>query len=185
MRVETLRLRLRLFIPLVIFVLIGIFLFRALSLNPASIPSAMVGRSLPEFELPVLETESLANNDDLIGRSILINVWATWCVACVAEHPFLMELAKSGIPIYGINYKDQASSARNWLLHYGDPYVSNIIDQDGRLGVDLGVYGAPETFFVDANGIIQYRHVGIINETIWTSKLARLYRDLEGGRGID
>ncbi len=181
MKIESLQPRLRLFIPLVLFTLIAVFLFRALSLNPASIPSAMIGRSLPEFELPVLENERLTNNADLIGRSILINVWATWCAACVIEHPFLMRLADSGIPIYGVNYKDQVVGARKWLSDYGDPYVTNIIDQHGKLGFDLGVYGAPETFFVDANGIIQYRHVGIINEDIWTSKLARLYSGLEEG----
>ena len=173
--------RFRLFIPLATFMLIGIFLFRALSINPMSIPSAMVGRSLPTFELPVLETGSLANHEDLIGRSILINVWATWCAACIVEHPFLMELAEAGILIYGINYKDEASNAKRWLLDYGNPYVSNIVDQDGRLGIDLGVYGAPETFFVDANGIIRYRHVGILNEDIWASKLSMLYADLNIG----
>jgi len=181
MKIESPQLRLRLFIPLVLFTLIAVFLFRALSLDPASIPSAMIGRSLPDFELPVLEDERLINDADLIGQSILINVWATWCAACVIEHPFLMDLADSGIPIYGVNYKDQVVSARKWLSDYGDPYVSNIIDQYGKLGFDLGVYGAPETFLVDANGVIRHRHVGIINQEVWTSKLAKLFSDLDEG----
>ncbi len=178
---ESLRSRLRLFVPLVTFMLIGVFLFRALSINPMSIPSAMVGRALPNFELPLLDTGDLTNHDALVGEAILINVWATWCAACVVEHPFLMELAEAGIPIYGINYKDEVSNAKRWLLDYGNPYISNIVDYDGRLGIDLGVYGAPETFFVDANGIIRHRHVGILNQDIWASKLSMLYNGL--GRG--
>ena len=181
MKIASPQLRLRLFIPLFLFTLIAVFLFRALSLDPASIPSAMIGRSLPDFELPVLEDERLINDADLIGQSILINVWATWCAAGVIEHPFLMHLADSGIPIYGVNYKDQVVSARKWLSDYGDPYVSNIIDQYGKLGFDLGVCGAPETFFVDANGVIRHRHVGIINQEVWTSKLAKLFSDLDDG----
>jgi len=118
---------------------------------------------------------------DLEGQVVLLNVWATWCAACVIEHPFLMHLADSGILIYGVNYKDQVVSARKWLSDYGDPYVSNIIDQYGKLGFDLGVYGAPETFLVDANGVIRHRHVGIINQEVWTSKLAKLFSDLDEG----
>ena len=172
--------RVKLLTPLLGFLLLGVFLFRSLSLDPTVIPSALVGEELPKFTLPSLEGGHVLSSKELIGRSALINVWATWCAACVVEHPFLMRLAELGIPIFGINYKDEAISARNWLAAYGNPYVFSIIDKEGRLGLDLGVYGAPETFFIDSNGIIRYRHVGIINSEIWESKLRHIYKSLNG-----
>jgi cytochrome c biogenesis protein CcmG/thiol:disulfide interchange protein DsbE len=109
-------------------------------------------------------------------------VWATWCISCRVEHPYLQELAREGVPIYGINYKDDSAAARLWLEQLGDPYRANIVDREGTLGLDLGVYGAPETYFVDAEGIVRYRHVGVIDERLWKGRLEPIYREmLEAG----
>ncbi len=171
--------RARFLVPLATFLVIGVFLYRSLSIDPTDMPSALVGKALPQFHLPSLEDGRFLNRENLFGRPGLINIWATWCAACAVEHPFLMQLAELDIPIFGINYKDNPASARNWLADLGNPYVFNVVDEEGRLGLDLGVYGAPETFFVDHNGIIRYRHVGIINEEIWQSKLLQQYQDLD------
>ena len=110
----------------------------------------------------------------------LFNVWATWCITCRAEHPYLEKLADAGVPIYGINYKDDSAAARRWLAELGNPYRANIVDAQGTLGLDLGVYGAPETYLVDADGVVRYRHVGEVNDRIWENTLGPLYRELRG-----
>jgi cytochrome c biogenesis protein CcmG/thiol:disulfide interchange protein DsbE len=170
--------RLRLFLPLVLFVGLGLFLFRGLSLDPTALPSALIDRPLPEFELPVLGGDRNVNRNDLLGEVALYNVWATWCISCRVEHPYLQQLADRGIAIYGINYKDDDAGALRWLQELGDPYRLNIVDRDGSLGVDLGVYGAPETYVVDAGGVIRYRHVGVVDERVWTTILEPLYLEL-------
>ena len=112
-------------------------------------------------------------------------MWATWCVSCRVEHPYLQQLADQGVPIYGINYKDEDAAALRWLQELGDPYIANIADHQGSLGLDLGVYGAPETYLVDAEGVIRYRHVGVVDERVWTTILQPLYAELRttGGEG--
>ncbi len=170
--------RLKLFIPLSIFIAIAAFLLRGLYLDPQALPSALIDKPLPDFELPTLEREELVKRQDLLGEVALYNVWATWCVACRTEHPFLNELADRGVLIYGINYKDDKQTARRWLANLGNPYRLNLYDSEGALGLDLGVYGAPETYFVDARGVIHYRHVGVLDKNVWKAQLQAVYQRL-------
>jgi cytochrome c biogenesis protein CcmG/thiol:disulfide interchange protein DsbE len=176
--------RLKLFAPLLLFVVLALFLFRGLSLDPKEMPSALIDRPLPEFSLPSLGQERLLSRNNVIGKVALFNVWATWCVSCRVEHPYLHLLAKQGVPIYGINYKDDDNDALRWLEELGNPYVANIADREGTLGLDLGVYGAPETYVVDAAGVIRYRHVGVVDERVWQTVLQPLYDELTAGRSL-
>lgn len=165
--------RIALFIPLVIFVVLAVLFWRGLSLDPNEMPSALLDKPLPEFELPSLSDEQATiSKADLVGKPLLLNVWATWCVACRVEHPFLLKLAQQGVPIYGVNYKDDSEQARKWLQDLENPYVANIVDADGRLGIDLGVFGAPETYVLDAGGTIRYKHIGIVDEQVWVEHIA-------------
>ena len=175
--------RLKLFLPLLLFVVLAEFLVRGLSLDPKELPSALIDRPLPAFELPALADQRRLVRDDVIGEVALFNVWATWCISCRVEHPYLQQLADSGVPIIGINYKDDVDDARQWLVDLGDPYRLNIVDGEGSLGVDLGVYGAPETYLVDAEGVIRYRHVGVVDERAWRQVLEPLYLSLRPGSG--
>ena len=170
--------RLKLFLPLVIFVVLAGFLYRGLSLDPMELPSALIDKPLPAFSLTALADGRVLTRDDVIGEPALFNVWATWCISCRAEHPYLQRLADTGIPIYGINYKDEDQAARRWLQELGDPYRANIVDREGSLGVDLGVYGAPETYLVDADGVIRYRHVGVVDDRVWRDPLEPLWREV-------
>ena len=167
--------RLKLFIPLGLFAVLSLFLLRGLSLDPQELPSVLIDRSLPLFELPALDADRTLEPADVTGEPALFNVWATWCVSCRVEHPYLQHLAQEGVLIYGINYKDDPEAARQWLRDLGDPYRANIVDREGTLGLDLGVYGAPETYFVDADGVIRYRHVGVIDERLWQGRLAPIF----------
>ncbi len=159
------------FIPLVIFLVLGIFLWRGLSLDPTELPSELAEkkRPLPAFELPSLtEPGTMLTPADLRGEVSLLNVWATWCPTCKEEHGFLNRLAQDeGITIYGINYKDEPGKAREWLRRYLNPYKAVVLDQDGTLGLDMGVYGAPETYVLDAEGRVRYRHVGAVDANVW------------------
>ncbi|MEQ8516118.1 MAG: DsbE family thiol:disulfide interchange protein [Chromatocurvus sp.] len=170
--------RLKLFIPLGLFSVLSLFLLRGLSLDPQELPSALIDRPLPAFSLPALTADRTIVPEDVTGEPALFNVWATWCISCRVEHPYLQQLAQEGVPIYGINYKDDPLAARKWLRDLGDPYLANIVDREGTLGLDLGVYGAPETYFVDAEGIVRYRHVGVIDERLWQSRLEPIYREM-------
>ena len=174
--------RLKLFIPLILFAVLALFLLRGLELDPREMPSALIDRPLPEFTLPSLESDTLVNRDAVIGEVALFNVWATWCVSCRVEHPYLNQLTQQGVPIYGVNYKDEDRDALRWLQELGNPYRLNIVDADGSLGLDLGVYGAPETYLVDAGGVIRYRHVGVVDERVWRDILQPLYQELLEGR---
>ncbi|KGE03414.1 DsbE family thiol:disulfide interchange protein [Pseudohaliea rubra] len=173
--------RLKLFIPLALFGVLALLLARGLQLDPKELPSALIDRPLPNFSLPALESGDMLTNATVTGEVALFNVWATWCITCRVEHPYLEKLAAAGVPIYGINYKDDSSAARRWLAELGNPYRANIVDAEGTLGLDLGVYGAPETYLVDGAGIVRYRHVGEVNDRIWESTLGPLYRQLAGG----
>ena len=173
--------RLKLFIPLILFAVLALFLFRGLELDPKELPSALIDRPLPEFDLPALGQERRLTRADVTGRATLFNVWATWCVSCRVEHPYLHKLAGLGVPIVGINYKDDDTDALRWLDELGDPYRVNIVDAEGTLGLDLGVYGAPETYLVDAQGIIRYRHVGVVDDRVWQTILQPLYDELVAG----
>jgi cytochrome c biogenesis protein CcmG/thiol:disulfide interchange protein DsbE len=175
--------RFKLFLPLGLFLALAILLARGLQLDPKALPSALIDQPLPEFSLPLLATaqlggERLVNRGEVVGEVALFNVWATWCVSCRVEHPYLGELASRGVPIYGINYKDDASAARQWLQQLGDPYRLSIFDAEGSLGLDLGVYGAPETYVVDRSGVIRYRHVGVIDQRVWTEIIEPIVNEL-------
>ena len=173
--------RLKLFLPLFVFALLSMFLLRGLWLDPAAMPSALLGKPLPEFSLPGLGEPGQRSRADLAGRAGLLNVWATWCPSCRVEHPYLLELAQRGIPIYGLNYKDSDPAALRWLEDLGNPYRFNIADREGTLGLDLGVYGAPETYLIDPAGVIRYRHVGVVDDNVWRNVLAPLYQAFERG----
>jgi cytochrome c biogenesis protein CcmG/thiol:disulfide interchange protein DsbE len=170
--------RLKLFLPLILFTLLAMTLFRGLSLDPTAMPSALIDRPLPAFALPALGDNSTLSPANLQGEVALLNVWATWCVSCRVEHPYLKQLADQGIPIYGLNYKDDDAQALRWLTDLGNPYRFNIADREGTLGLDLGVYGAPETYLLDASGVVRYRHVGVVDETAWRTILEPLYTEL-------
>ncbi|SIS47164.1 DsbE family thiol:disulfide interchange protein [Neptunomonas antarctica] len=158
-----------LFIPLIIFLVIGALFWQGLKLNPTDLPSALIDKPVPDFSLPALQDDARAiTQDDLKGEPALLNVWATWCPTCKQEHAQLNKIAREeNVVIYGINYKDERAAATEWLRRYRNPYVLNVFDKDGTLGLDLGVYGAPETYVLDAQGVIRYKHVGAVNEKVW------------------
>ncbi len=165
-------------LPLAVFLLVAVFLYRGLYLDPAELPSAMIGKPFPAFALANVQGDRQLTEADLKGKPALVNVWATWCVSCKVEHPVLNKLAQQGVVIYGVNYKDVNADALKWLAEFHNPYQMDIRDEQGTLGLDLGVYGAPETFFIDAKGIIRDKYVGVIDETVWREKLAPVYQGL-------
>ncbi|MAZ88177.1 MAG: DsbE family thiol:disulfide interchange protein [Cellvibrionaceae bacterium] len=171
--------RFKLFLPLMIFVVLAGFFWRGLSLDPTAMPSALIDQPMPVFSLStVKQPEQMKTHEDLKGQVSLLNVWATWCVSCRIEHPYLLSLAEQGVPIVGVNYKDDVAAAQQWLKDLADPYVYSVVDLDGRLGIDLGVFGAPETYVVDKQGVIRYKHVGVVNEKVWNEKLEPIVRAL-------
>ena len=170
--------RLILLVPLALFLGVALFLYRGLFLDPSELPSALIGKPFPQFTLPAVLGEGSVSRADLVGKPALVNVWATWCVSCRAEHPVLNKLAQMGVVVHGVNYKDDNASARKWLTELHNPYQLNIEDARGSLGLDLGVYGAPETFMIDKNGIIRHKYVGVIDERVWREQLAPLYQEL-------
>jgi len=164
----------RLLIPMTVFVAIAGFLYAGLALNPQLVPSPLINKPAPEFDLPTVNDPSKRiSREQLLGQEYLLNVWGSWCVACRDEHPTITAVAESGqIPVFGLNYKDARENATRWLAQFGDPYVASAHDLDGRTGIDFGVYGAPETFLVDAEGNIRYKFIGvltpkIVEEEIW------------------
>jgi cytochrome c biogenesis protein CcmG/thiol:disulfide interchange protein DsbE len=171
--------RLKLFLPLLIFAVLALFLLRGLKLDPAAMPSALIDKPWPAFSLPDLASGKLLTEKNLKGQKALVNVWATWCVTCHVEHPYLMQLAQNGIAIYSVNYKDKKPDAEKWLLDKGNPYRATIVDADGKLGIDLGVFGAPETYFIDSHGVIRYKHVGDLNARVWQEKLQAVWQALQ------
>ncbi|MGB0468460.1 MAG: DsbE family thiol:disulfide interchange protein [Pontibacterium sp.] len=156
------------FVPLAIFIVLGFFLYQGLQIDPTKLPSALIDKPLPTFKISSLyDEQKMLTAEDLKGKPALINVWATWCPSCKAEHAQLNRIREEGYVIYGINYKDERGKAKEWLRRYQDPYTQNIFDENGTLGLDLGVYGAPETYVIDASGVIRYKHVGVVDEKIW------------------
>jgi cytochrome c biogenesis protein CcmG/thiol:disulfide interchange protein DsbE len=172
---------LRWFIPLAVFAILVGFLFVGLNLNPREVPSPLIGKAAPAFTLPKLhEPARSMTPGDLKGQVWLLNVWASWCVSCRVEHPILVELAKNRVvPIYGLNYKDRPEDGIAWLKQHGDPYAASIVDRDGRVGIDFGVYGVPETFVIDKAGIIRHKHIGPISPEALREKILPLVRDLQ------
>ena len=171
----------RLLIPLGLFVAIAALLFVGLGLDPDEVPSALIDKPAPAFELPtVSDPTRTINNTDLAREVSLFNVWASWCVACREEHPLLLQLANAKlVPIYGLNYKDKRDDATRWLDQLGDPYVASAYDLKGTVGIDWGVYGVPETFVVDADGIIRYKHIGPVTAKDLETKILPLVKWLQ------
>jgi cytochrome c biogenesis protein CcmG/thiol:disulfide interchange protein DsbE len=156
---------LKFLLPVALFAVVSVALYAGLSLDPKKIPSVLIDKPVPEFNLPPVQGRDLglASADLKVGEVSLVNVFASWCVACRAEHPLLMELSKSGtVPVHGLNYKDKPEQAKGWLERFGDPYVRTGADINGRVGIDFGVYGVPETFIIDKAGRIAYKHIGPI-----------------------
>lgn len=151
-------------IPLVLFIIMAVFLALGLNLKPNDIPSPFIDKPAPEFSAPKLNApEERLTPTDLKGQVWLFNVWASWCVSCRSEHPILNQLAKTKATIIvGLNYKDEPEDAKQWLAQLGNPYDVSIMDQDGRIGINYGVYGVPETFVIDKQGLIRYKHTGAV-----------------------
>jgi len=172
--------RVYLFVPLILFIALVVLFAKGLKLDPTKMPSALIDQSVPEFNLPSLESEQrLLTRADLVGQVSLINVWGTWCPSCMHEHPYLMKLANQ-VPIIGVNYKDVRADANQWLQKLGNPYVVNVFDEKGTLGIDLGVFGAPETYVIDRQGMVRYKHVGVVNERVWQERLKPVVDRLRG-----
>lgn len=165
-------------LPLISFLIVVVVLYRALFLDPTRLPSALIGKPFPAFALEAVgDSSRVLTRDDIKGPA-LVNVWATWCPSCRQEHPVLTSLAEQGVVIYGVDYKDERGAAQQWLRTLHDPYRLTIEDAAGTLGVDLGVYGAPETFFIDAHGVIRHKYVGVIDQRVWQEELAPVYNEL-------
>ena len=167
-------------IPLALFVVLIAFLWVGLGRDPREVPSPLIGKPAPSFALPQIHGDKPLSTAELKGKVWLLNVWASWCVSCRVEHPLLLQLAKAGIvPVYGLDYKDKPDDARAWLVQNGDPYTASIVDQDGRVGIDYGVYGVPETFVIDRSGIVRYKQIGPLSVEALQEKILPLVRELQ------
>ena len=162
----------RYLIPIGVFVVLAAFFARGLSLNPGYVPSPLLGKPAPAFELPRLKDPAATlGTRDIEGQVALLNVWATWCVGCRQEHAFLVELAEANdVPIYGLNWKDDRATALSWLASLGDPYVASAFDEIGEVAIDWGVYGAPETFLLARDGTVLYKHIAPLTPEIWAQE---------------
>jgi cytochrome c biogenesis protein CcmG/thiol:disulfide interchange protein DsbE len=169
-------------IPLIIFLVIAVFLGSRLrgDYDPHMVPSPLIDKAAPAFQLPQLRDPNRNfSAQEMRGKVWLLNVWASWCITCRDEHPLLIEYARSGaVPIYGLNYKDKREDALAWLSDLGDPYVLSAADIDGRVGIDYGVYGAPETYLIDRNGVIRFKQVGPVTPDVWEKKILPMVKDL-------
>jgi cytochrome c biogenesis protein CcmG/thiol:disulfide interchange protein DsbE len=170
-------------VPLAIFGVLLVVLAVGLKLDPRYVPSPLIDKPVPAFKLAALAAETTSLDESALkGKPRLLNVWASWCSACRVEHPLLVSLARErGVEIIGLNYKDTREAGLAWLSEHGDPYQQNIFDPDGSLGLDLGVYGVPETFVIDAEGVIRHKQVGPLTEEIWRGEIAPLLGKLGSG----
>ena len=173
----------RMALPLAVFAALAAVLALGLGRDPRELPSPLVGRPAPAFRVPVLVGAGGPEiaRDDLRGQVWLLNVWASWCTACRIEHPVLVDFARGGaLPVYGLNYKDTAPEALRWLAAHGDPYRASLSDPDGRLGMEFGVYGVPETFLIDQQGVVRFKHVGPLTPAVLQDDVMPLVRRLRG-----
>ncbi|MDS4015255.1 MAG: DsbE family thiol:disulfide interchange protein [Candidatus Accumulibacter sp.] len=172
----------RFLLPLGIFIVLAVFLGVGLRLNPREVPSPFIGKPAPAFQVPQLHAaEHTIAPQDMKGRVWLLNVWASWCVSCRQEHPVLMDLARQNVvPIVGLDYKDERQAGIAWLKEHGDPYLLSAYDRDGRIGIDYGVYGVPETFVIDKTGLIRYKHIGPLTQKVVEQKILPLVKELNG-----
>jgi len=168
-------------LPIIIFIGLFVFLAKSLYQPQTNIPSPLIGKPMPTFSLSELNSDTSLTDSDILGTISLINVWATWCVGCDQEHGFLVELAADqtiDMPIIGINWKDRDDLARKWLSQRGDPYIVVLSDPIGKTAIDFGVYGAPETFLIDEQGVIHYKHIGPLNREIFANDFMPIIKDL-------
>jgi len=171
---------LRYLIPLGIFLVMVVFLAIGLRRDPREVPSPLINKAAPTFRLSQLKEPSKTfSAEDMRGKVWVLNVWASWCVSCREEHPLLLKYSETGaVPIYGLNWKDKREDALAWLGELGDPYVLSVTDLDGRVAIDYGVYGAPETYLIDQNGTIRYKQIGAVTADVWQDKILPLVQQL-------
>ena len=169
-----------LFIPLALFIVLVVFLLVGLRRDPHEVPSPLINKSAPDFQLPQLgKPNATLSAKDMRGKVWLLNFWGTWCIACREEHPLLVEYAKTGVvPIYGVDYKDDRAAAMQWLNEFGNPYALTLFDVDGRTSIDYGVYGAPESYLIDRNGVIRFKQIGPITQDVWDKQIVPLAKQL-------
>jgi cytochrome c biogenesis protein CcmG/thiol:disulfide interchange protein DsbE len=172
----------RFLLPLGLFVVLVAFLAIGLTLDPREVPSPLIGKPAPNFALPLLaEPTAKFSPADMKGKVWMLNVWASWCVPCREEHPVLVEYSKTGnVPLYGLSYKDETAAAQRWLKQLGNPYALTVVDADGRVGIDYGVYGVPETYVIDKQGIIRYKQIGPVTSEVLGKKILPLLAELKG-----
>jgi cytochrome c biogenesis protein CcmG/thiol:disulfide interchange protein DsbE len=177
--------RLALLAPLLLFLGLGVLLYSGIGKDPSIVPSPLIDGPAPEFELPSLtEPEAMLSKTGLDGEAYLLNVWASWCFACRIEHEVVTDLARNGpVPVYGLNWKDQRPDALRWLAQFGNPYRASAYDESGRVGIDFGVYGAPETFLIDGSGQVRYKHVGPLTPEIVQNELLPAINEVHSGGG--
>ena len=168
-------------LPLALFGVLLVFLLRGLDLNPREVPSPLIDKPAPGFALPRLDDPAQnLGRADMMGKVWLLNVWASWCVACREEHPVLVEFAtRKVVPIIGLNYKDDRNDALRWLARFGDPYTTSISDRQGKVGIDFGVYGVPETFLVDKRGVIRFKQIGPVTRDALRERIEPLIKQLQ------
>lgn len=173
--------KLKFLIPLLLFAALGVALLVGLGKNPREVPSPLIGKPAPAFTLPQLNSpQQTIGTGDMKGKVWVMNVWASWCVPCRAEHPLFVELGKQNIaPIVGLNYKNERADAQAWLKQFGDPYAAVAYDYDGRVGIDYGVYGVPETFIIDKAGVIRFKQIGPVTPEVMREKIMPLIRQLQ------
>lgn len=172
----------RFLLPLGIFLVLVLFLGAGLRLNPREVPSPFIGKAAPQFTVSQLDDAGKTISPaDMAGKVWLLNVWASWCASCRIEHPVLMDFARKGVaPVVGLNYKDQRDAGLDWLRQHGNPYLLSAFDADGRIGIDYGVYGVPETFVIDRQGIVRMKHVGPLTQQVLAEKILPLIKELNG-----
>jgi len=170
----------RFLIPLALFVVLAVFLGIGLNRDPHEVPSPLVGKAAPAFTLPQLDAEAPFGPKDMAGKVWLLNVWASWCVSCRQEHPVLVDFAKTKLaPLVGLDYKDQRADAKAWLARFGNPYDLSVVDADGRVGIDYGVYGVPETYVIDKAGTIRFKQIGPVTAEVMQAKIVPLIKELQ------
>jgi len=173
---------LRFLIPLIAFVVLAVFLARGLSLDPREVPSPLIGKPAPAFALTRLDdANQTIKREDMLGKVWMLNVWASWCAACRDEHPHLLTLARTKqLPMLGLNYKDTRREGLTWLRNFGDPYDLSLFDGDGRIGIEFGVYGVPETFIIDKQGVVRFKQIGPVTPEVIDKRIVPLVRQLNG-----
>jgi cytochrome c biogenesis protein CcmG/thiol:disulfide interchange protein DsbE len=162
-----------LLLPLVLFIGLVAFLLVGLHRDPHEVPSPLINKPAPDFKLSQLrEPNKTFSPHEMRGKVWILNFWGTWCVACREEHPLLLEYSKTGaVPIYGVDYKDDRAAAMQMLAEEGNPYTMTVSDPDGRISIDYGVYGAPESYLIDRNGVIRFKQIGPITEEVWQKEI--------------